>query len=431
MGRKKVYDSIHRFIHVDELETKVIESLPFQRLNYVHQLGMAFLVYPGGTHKRFEHSLGVMEVATKIYDQVTILDPKREDQLVLDKVPKVGTKEHIYWRSVVRMAAICHDMGHLPLSHSAESKILGEGGHESWTRRIILSDMLKPFWDELNELMPEQNTAIDIAKAAIGPNKMPSIDTSLCDYSPWEKIVSEIITGDFFGADRIDYLLRDAQYTGLSYGMFDYHQLLETLRIVPSAQVAGELEIGVEENGIEACEALLLSRYFLHKRLSQYPAVKSYTFHLARFMEVYFKEKLQTDSVEDYISMNDSMVLAKLHEVIKDPDAPGYYDACVLLKQARRYKAIPLKKGIDLTEMMALQSKHQIPDGQIDWEQGGEHGTQLSLDFPVRLRSGDIVSGELLSDITIPRHGYSWIFLSYDHLDTFLPEAMDSMPGDA
>ena len=61
-----------------------------------------------------------------------------------------------------------------------------------------------------------------------------SIKLNLDDFTPWERVVSSIITGDFFGADRIDYLLRDAQYTGLAYGVFDYHQLIEMLRIVPS-----------------------------------------------------------------------------------------------------------------------------------------------------------------------------------------------------
>src|SRR2546423_984318 len=82
MGRiKKIYDSVHRFIHIDELESDLIKTLPFQRLHYIHQLGVTFFVYPGGTHRRFEHSLGVMELATRIYDEITVTDLEFDEKL--------------------------------------------------------------------------------------------------------------------------------------------------------------------------------------------------------------------------------------------------------------------------------------------------------------------------------------------------------------
>ena len=71
-AEKKIYDPVHGFIPFDEFEKELIDSLPFQRLHYVHQLGIAYLVYPGATHTRFEHSLGVMELSSRIYD--TLLD---------------------------------------------------------------------------------------------------------------------------------------------------------------------------------------------------------------------------------------------------------------------------------------------------------------------------------------------------------------------
>lgn len=419
MSYKKIYDSLHRFIHVDELETKLIESPPFQRLNYIHQLGMAFLVYPGGTHKRFEHSLGVMEIATRIYDHITILDPKRCPKKVLDLVPIVGTKEHLYWRRVLRMAALCHDMGHLPFSHSAEYRLLGEGGHEMWTLHIIRSSLLQPIWDELNAVLPERNTADDIARIAIGPKKLAVIALEMAKYSSWERIVTDMITGDFFGADRIDYLLRDAQYTGLAYGQFDYHQLIETLMILPSpdANPEHELELGVDENGVESAEALLLSRYFIHKRLCQYHSVKAYCFHVARFVEHYFTQRIQTTSVEEYIDMNDSEVIALMHKVVKDPSALGYQDAAILLKRRRRFKAIPLRLHVSQKARKELIDTCSIPEEEIGWEMDNSKKILLTLAFPVRTRSGDVVSGESLSDVSIPQKPMSWLFVDYAHLE--------------
>src|SRR5476651_2062324 len=92
---KKIYDSVHGFISFDEFEKELIDSLPFQRLHYIHQLGIAYLVYPGATHTRFEHSLGVMELASQIFDRIA---SKHE-------IPQAD-----YWRQVLRLAALCHDL---------------------------------------------------------------------------------------------------------------------------------------------------------------------------------------------------------------------------------------------------------------------------------------------------------------------------------
>jgi len=122
---KKIYDSVHRFIHVDSLESDLINTRPFQRLHYIHQLGVTYFVYPGGTHRRFEHSLGVMELATRIYDQITSGD---RPKILRELVPELGSPEFRYWRRVLRLAALCHDMGHLPFSHTAEHRLFGKGG---------------------------------------------------------------------------------------------------------------------------------------------------------------------------------------------------------------------------------------------------------------------------------------------------------------
>src|ERR1700722_17529447 len=123
---KKIYDAVHGFIRFNSIERNLIDILAFQRLHHIRQLGITFLVYPGATHTRFEHSLGTMEVATRIFDHLL------EKQM---KLPDVD-----YWKQIVRFAALCHDLGHLPFSHDAESTLLGDMGHEQWTIRIIQSE---------------------------------------------------------------------------------------------------------------------------------------------------------------------------------------------------------------------------------------------------------------------------------------------------
>jgi len=87
---------------------------------------MTYLIYPGATHTRFEHSLGVMELATRMYDTVTARENITHES-VRKLVPRHGSFDHQYWRRVLRMAALCHDIGHLPFSYAPEEELLPEG----------------------------------------------------------------------------------------------------------------------------------------------------------------------------------------------------------------------------------------------------------------------------------------------------------------
>ena len=89
----------------------------------------------------------------------------------------------------------------------------------------------------------------------------------------------------------------------------------------------GHLQLGIEENGIESCEALLLARHFMHKRVYQYSSVKAYKFHLARFMKSTFAGSDFLKSLDGYLSLSDSEILSALRKAAKDPKAPGHCDA--------------------------------------------------------------------------------------------------------
>ena len=139
----EIRDPIHVFIRLTTDERQVVDSIPFQRLRNIHQLAMSYLVYPGATHKRFEHSLGVMELASRVYDIVTAQDnihPK-----VRELIPEISMEAKlIYWRNVLRMAALCHDLGHLPFSHAAEKLLLPDGwDHERLTVECINCEEMK------------------------------------------------------------------------------------------------------------------------------------------------------------------------------------------------------------------------------------------------------------------------------------------------
>jgi uncharacterized protein len=144
-SHRKIYDSLHGFIRFDDVIKELIDTLLFQRLHYIHQLGISYLVYPGATHTRFEHSLGVMELATRIFHNIC----KHARPDVFPIVPRKGSYEYLYWMKILRVAALCHDMGHLPFSHVAEQDLLGDKGHEYITEQLIRSEYLAPVWEKL------------------------------------------------------------------------------------------------------------------------------------------------------------------------------------------------------------------------------------------------------------------------------------------
>ncbi len=424
-SEKKIYDSVHGFIHFDDCEKLVIGSFPFQRLHYIHQLGIAYLVYPGATHTRFEHSLGVMELASRVFHNVC--KTARPD--VFPLVPRTGSPEYFYWRKVLRMAALCHDLGHLPFSHVAEKDLLGEEGHEAWTYKIIQSKYLAPVWENILELsglhqdFPDRNVCEDITKMAIGEKKWHEMTGA--SFTFWERVISAIITGDFFGADRIDYLLRDSKSTGVAYGLFDYQQLIEMIRILPSVENGAELALGINENGLESCEALLLARHFMHRRVYQYASVKAYNFHLRRFMKnVYPPKKWRT--VEEFLRLNDAEVITELHVAAEDPKHIGHEDAKCIIYRKDRFRALPLSFMIPEDELKSIQAKVKVPKGKMEWEIKKASPLQDSLSFPVS-RSHLMVEkakecSELLCKVT--SSSQSWVYISSDY-EVAVAQALD------
>jgi HD superfamily phosphohydrolase len=255
----EIRDPIHVFVRLDSDERAILDSRPFQRLRHIHQLALTYLLYPAATHKRFEHSLGVMELAGRVFDVVT--NPTNVTDQFRRTLPDISNGDALrYWRRVVRIAALCHDMGHLPFSHAAEKELLPSGwNHERLTRAILRSPEMEEI---LNRMTPPLRPE-DVEKLAVGQKKAKDLS-----FSTWDTILSEIIVGDAFGVDRMDYLLRDSHHAGVAYGRFDHFRLTDTLRILPSGEgESTQPTLGVEEGGLHSAEALLLARYYMYTQV--------------------------------------------------------------------------------------------------------------------------------------------------------------------
>jgi HD superfamily phosphohydrolase len=397
---KKIYDSVHGFIRYDDLEKAFIDSCAFQRLHYIHQMGVAYLVYPGATHTRFEHSLGVLELATRMYQRIC----ENITCEYFDLIPRMGSHEYLYWKKILRLAALCHDLGHFPFSHVAEENIYGGKGHEYWTVKIIESPILKPLFSafkeqiQLDEKLSKRDIVEDVIKVAIGEKRLNKIfPERKWNFSSFERILSQIITADFFGADRIDYLMRDSKFTGVAYGFFDYLQLIESLRVLPSENKS--FELGIDESGLEACEALLLARYFMYKRVYFHPSIKAYGFHMKRAMEAspFFDRK--NEDVSDFLKINDSHIICYLNEISQKKNHPSSEDAQKILLRKNRFKALFIPEEISVEKMEQFKKKFQLKEDQISWEFKESDLSKKDMSFPVHCKYGNIVSAKNISPI--------------------------------
>ena len=390
----EIRDPIHDFVRLDSDERRVLNSGPVQRLRHIHQLAMSYLVYPGATHKRFEHSLGVMELAGRVFDVVTA--DHNVHSSVREVVPEIARKDSIsYWRKVLRMAALCHDIGHLPFSHAAEKELLPEGwNHERLTANLIQDDELCTIWRSMRPPLDP----LDVAKISVGSEKMREVD-----FTNWEALLSEIIVGDALGVDRMDYLLRDSHHAGVAYGKFDHHRLVDTMRILPDAnEESKEPTLGVEIGGIHSSEALLLARYFMFVQVYHHHVRVAYDFHLKQFLQAWLKDgRFSTDSDTNQ-QLTDNEVLAELARSSRDPSSPGREAADRIMNRKHfRHLYTPTREDKSRFEdpLAALFEVVASKNGE-DQVYKSEY-TQSTPDskFPVHVPEGNVVSSHEISNV--------------------------------
>ena len=390
----EIRDPIHDFARLDSDERRVLDSGPLQRLRHIHQLAMSYLVYPGATHKRFEHSLGVMELAGRVFDVVTAdhnIHPS-----VREVVPEIARSDSMqYWRKVLRMAALCHDIGHLPFSHAAEKELLPEGwNHERFTANLIEDDELRDIWCSMRPpLVP-----LDVAKISVGPEKMQEVN-----FTNWEALLSEIIIGDALGVDRMDYLLRDSHHTGVAYGKFDHHRLVDTMRILPDAnEESKEPTLGVEIGGIHSSEALLLARYFMFVQVYHHNVRVAYDFHLKQFLQTWLPDSRFSIDAEVHQKLTDNEVLAELTRASRDPSSLCH-EAAVRIVNRKHFRHLYTPSREDKT-------KYGDPLAAVFGAVASIYGedrvykseyTQPTPDskFPVHDSEGNVVSSHEISNV--------------------------------
>jgi HD superfamily phosphohydrolases len=251
LPREKVFrDPVHNYIHVQhKVILDLINTKEFQRLRRVKQLGTSSFTFQGAEHTRFTHCMGVYEITRQICDNFQRNYPT--------KTPNDGL-----WNDDERLVALCaallHDVGHGPYSHTFEH--IFDTDHEMWTQKIITSKET-----EINQVLRQVSDDF--------PEKVASVISKTYPNPQVVQMISSQID-----ADRMDYLLRDAYFTGTKYGMFDLTRILRVMRPYQGG-------IAFDNDGMHAVEDYVLCRFQMYQQVYFHP--------VSRGMEVVLTKLLQ------------------------------------------------------------------------------------------------------------------------------------------
>lgn len=330
LREEKVFkDPVHKYIYVqDQTVWDLINTKEFQRLRRIRQLGTCFLTFHGAEHSRFSHSLGVYEVTRKIISQFErngYEDWPREERLLS------------------LCAALLHDVGHGPFSHSIE-KTFGTH-HEEWSCRIVLGDT------EVNRVLSQVSPTF--------PQKVAGVIAKTYN----QEIVVSLVSSQL-DADRMDYLLRDAYFTGVNYGTFDLERILRVMRPFQG-------HIVVKESGMHAVEDYLMSRYQMYWQVYFHPVTRSaeiilhnifqrakqlyeenyaFSFMLPPLLSLFRR----TLTVKDYLLLDEAFMQTVLMQWSGESD-PILSDLCSRFLNRRLFKYVMLERiDVQLIESLRI-----------------------------------------------------------------------------
>jgi len=218
----EIRDPIYGFIEFNEWERDIINHPVFQRLRRIRQLGLTSMIYPGAMHTRFEHSLGVMHLATKMFDNII---KKDKNKRLLEDELGYGEGGFERDKQLLRLAALLHDVGHAPFSHASEELFPSNPKnnkyfkHEDYTVAIIKG----PLREAIEKHPINGNYRIradEVSDLIMGNPKILG-----------KRVFWKVIISSQLDADRGDYLLRDSLHCGVKYGIYDVERLLVTLAL--------------------------------------------------------------------------------------------------------------------------------------------------------------------------------------------------------
>ncbi len=294
--KKVIYDSILKRINISEpIISELIDTIEFQRLNRIKQLGLVHYLFPGATHTRYAHSIGTFELTQRFLDQLSSNANISKNDMIL-----------------IKIAALLHDLGHGPLSHLFES--ISNINHEKYTIDLILEPST-----EVNKVLKNHLTDFQISEIVAIISKTHKI--------PW---FNQIISSDV-DVDRLDYLMRDSYYTGLKYGEIEFEWIIKNAFIF-------ENNIIYHQKAISSLESLIVGRFhmyesvYLNLKTIAFSEQINFLFNRVKYLyeqdykfeieNVLYKKLILNDSFlySDLIKLNDDNMFTFIESMMYEKD---------------------------------------------------------------------------------------------------------------
>ena len=358
-----IRDPIWQNIWIEPSALRLIDTAAFQRLRRVKQLGLAYLVYPGAVHTRFDHALGVYHLTGRALGLL-----ERSGQLD-------GVQEHE--RSILRLAGLLHDIGHYPFSHALEELETGlvPDDHEQLAGSFLAEPEVAAALEPPGVAGREEIHALILGRSQSGLQGLVSGSLDL---------------------DKIEYLTRDAHFCGVPYGDVDVDRLLDSLRLLRDPDT-GRQELGVAIQGIAALESLLFAKYQMFRNV--------YWHHAVRAASVVFQRLIREALTggwaarEHIVGKGDEELLDVLDSLAADSGSDSARRASARFIPAIRHRRLPKRAaewwGDTLTEHLTRLGREVAPWFQerpelraaLEDHLAGELGLgpgSLFLDYPAK-----------------------------------------------
>jgi uncharacterized protein len=352
-------DPVWGTIRLDIAALRIVDSRAYQRLRNIRQLGLAYLVYPGATHSRFSHALGVYHLARRAVAMLLETGQIHHDEIADAQL--------------VPYAALLHDVGHYPYAHILEEVDSDHmpGAHEQVAARFLAEDDIRGVLEDL------------------GADACQRIHALICghSYSPLRGLVA----GDL-DLDKIDYLKRDAFFCGVPYGEVDVDRLIYSLRILRDPHT-GAAEIGIHEKGISALESLLFAKYQMFRNVYWHHAVRAGSILYQRMVQK--SVELSLINAHELTMESDDGLLTLLQQRVtarRGEDAVQRIEAWLSAVRDRRLPKRALE--IPAAALRGCASESWLPgdpelraalESRLAVELGVEQGS-VFLDYPTRER---------------------------------------------
>jgi HD superfamily phosphohydrolase len=278
---KRIFDPVHHFIELSTPEARLLDLPAMQRLRRLRQLGLAYLAFPSAEHSRFTHALGALAIGTRAFDELV----RHGRHFFGDE------KDVAYQRRLVRAALLLHDVGHGPFSHACEEVL--EVRHEQRT-----ADMLA---------LPDVADGVAALDVDAGDVLALIVGDSAGRYPE----LRELVSGPNLDADRMDYLQRDAYFTGVATGRYDAEQLLGSLRFVSHA---GRKTVGIDRRGVVALESFVMARYMMFASVYFHHTTRMFEHVLHDVLRELWPNPRALDQIDEFLRWDDFRVLNSLDD---------------------------------------------------------------------------------------------------------------------